>query len=168
NNCELIDIVIPNPAYADNCGVTVLTWTIKDPDGITIRNSNPTGINYVTGETFYVGVSTVTYIAYDAVGNPSEPCTFTVWIKDFVKPEFTAGCPPNVGPVPTDAGVCTATITVPSPLVNDPCGEGYTLTNSYTGTNNASGTYPIGETIVTWTIVDASGNITTCPQKITV
>ncbi|MBK6281835.1 MAG: HYR domain-containing protein [Draconibacterium sp.] len=57
NNCELIDIVIPNPEYDDNCGVTVLTWTIQDPDG-TIRNSNPIGINFVTGETFYVGVST--------------------------------------------------------------------------------------------------------------
>ncbi|MBK6281834.1 MAG: HYR domain-containing protein [Draconibacterium sp.] len=105
-----------------------------------------------------------TYIAYDAAGNPSEPCTFTVWIKDFVKPEFTAGCPPNVGPVPTDAGVCTATISVPSPLVDDPCGEGYTLTNNYTGDYN----FPIGVTTITWTIVDASGNITTCDQNITV
>ncbi|MCB8963405.1 MAG: HYR domain-containing protein, partial [Bacteroidales bacterium] len=163
DNCKLIDIVIPNPEFEDNCGVVTLTWTIEDPDG-SIRNSNPIDTNYVSGETFFVGVSTVTYIAYDAAGNPSDPCIFTVWIKDFVKPEFTAGCPPNVGPVPTDEGVCTAAITIPTPVVNDPCGEGYTLTNNYTGDFN----FPIGVTTITWTIVDASDNVTTCDQEIEV
>ncbi|MBS4043359.1 MAG: HYR domain-containing protein, partial [Chitinophagaceae bacterium] len=42
------------------------------------------------------------------------------------------------------------------------------LTNSFNNTSNASDNYPIGNTIVTWTATDSSGNITTCNQTITV
>ncbi|MBL7811435.1 MAG: HYR domain-containing protein [Bacteroidetes bacterium] len=43
-----------------------------------------------------------------------------------------------------------------------------TLTNSYTGTSNASGNYPVGTTTVTWTATDAAGNSSTCTQNVTV
>jgi len=42
------------------------------------------------------------------------------------------------------------------------------LTNSFNHTANASGTYPIGNTTVTWTATDASGNSSTCNQTVTV
>ena len=42
------------------------------------------------------------------------------------------------------------------------------LTNDYTNAFNASGTYPVGTTTVTWTATDASGNTATCEQLITV
>ncbi len=41
------------------------------------------------------------------------------------------------------------------------------LTNSFTGTSNASGIYPVGETIVTWTATDVAGNTNTLQQTIT-
>lgn len=43
-----------------------------------------------------------------------------------------------------------------------------TYTNSVTGTNDASGVYPVGTTEVVWTATDASGNSSTCKQTITV
>ncbi len=41
-------------------------------------------------------------------------------------------------------------------------------TNDYNGTTDASDTYPIGDTVVTWSISDSSGNTRTCTQTITV
>ncbi|MCO6173610.1 LamG domain-containing protein [Flavobacterium sp. NRK F10] len=45
---------------------------------------------------------------------------------------------------------------------------GASAVNDYTGTNNASGTYPIGNTTVNWTIDDGQGNISNCTQIVTV
>ena len=47
-------------------------------------------------------------------------------------------------------------------------GGSFTVINDYNNTCNASDTYPIGETTVTWTVTDASGNTNTCTQKVTV
>ncbi|WP_304329255.1 PxKF domain-containing protein [Candidatus Culexarchaeum yellowstonense] len=41
-------------------------------------------------------------------------------------------------------------------------------TPPYTITNNATSFFPLGETIVTWTATDASGNTATATQKVTV
>ncbi|MBL4663544.1 MAG: HYR domain-containing protein, partial [Flavobacteriaceae bacterium] len=40
--------------------------------------------------------------------------------------------------------------------------------NDYTGTQDASASYPVGTTTVTWTATDNSGNTTTCTQTIVV
>ncbi|MFA6129052.1 MAG: HYR domain-containing protein [Bacteroidales bacterium] len=163
DNCALDNVTIPNPVYIDNCGVTQLTWTLS---GKTTGSSPATGINYAGGQTFNVGLTTVTYIASDAAGN-SDTCSFTVWIKDLVKPVFSIGCPPDITQF-ADANACNAAVTVPDPSVSDPCGEILSVLNSFNNTPHASGIYPVGSTIVQWTITDESGNITTCDQTITV
>src|SRR5206468_10919013 len=38
----------------------------------------------------------------------------------------------------------------------------------FNGTTDASGTYPAGTTVVTWTITDVNGNSTTCTHSVTV
>ncbi|TKB96387.1 LamG-like jellyroll fold domain-containing protein, partial [Pedobacter cryophilus] len=43
-----------------------------------------------------------------------------------------------------------------------------TLTNNKTNTSNASGIFPIGPTVITWTATDAVGNQTTIQQTVTV
>jgi len=40
--------------------------------------------------------------------------------------------------------------------------------NDYTGIDDASGEYPIGTTLVTWTVVDIYGNQNTCSTTITI
>jgi hypothetical protein len=45
---------------------------------------------------------------------------------------------------------------------------GLTLTNNFNNTDNASGNYPVGTTIVTWTATDAVGNTSTCTQNVVV
>ncbi|TRZ70062.1 MAG: HYR domain-containing protein, partial [Bacteroidetes bacterium] len=163
NNCALNNVIIPDPVTTDNCGVVLQTWSMS---GVTTGNSPATGINSVSGQTFNVGITTVTYTVADAAGNTAT-CAFNVWIKDLVKPVFSSGCPVDVTQ-PADAGLCTASVTIPPPSITDPCNEGYTVVNSFNNTNNASGLYPVGVTIVHWTITDASGNTNTCDQIITI
>ncbi|MGY3792053.1 HYR domain-containing protein [Aquimarina sp. 433] len=42
------------------------------------------------------------------------------------------------------------------------------IVNDYTNTSDASGVYPVGTTVVNWTIEDNQGNSTSCEQRITV
>ena len=66
-----------------------------------------------------------------------------------------------------DAGSCDAAVTVVAPTTADNCGVA-TVTNDFNGTADASGTYPVGTTIVVWTVTDNSGNTATCSMNITV
>jgi hypothetical protein len=78
-------------------------------------------------------------------------------------------CPANINQN-NDAGACAANVTIPVPLYgvdfSDDCSA--TITNDYTGTDNASGLYPLGITLVKWTAIDGDGNKDSCNQQITV
>ncbi|MBE0636937.1 MAG: HYR domain-containing protein, partial [Bacteroidales bacterium] len=62
----------------------------------------------------------------------------------------------------TNMNVNTAWVASPMPS-ND-----INLKNSFNNTCDATGTYPVGITTVTWTATDASGNTATCTQTVTV
>jgi len=162
--CELSDVIIPDPEISDNCEVITLTWEMT---GATTGNSPSTGINFVSGETFSVGVTYVTYTATDEAGHTVN-CTFWVWMKNLDAPQFSATCPSDPDPVPANEN-CEAYVTVPAPVIDNPCNELYTVENdSPYADDDASGIYPVGTTEINWIITDASGNITNCVQTITV
>ena len=165
-NCSAVVNGIAPTATGDNCGVTIQTWTMA---GATVGNSPALGINDVSGQTFNVGVTTVTYTVEDAAGNTAT-CNFTVTILDNENPTIT--CPANVAQN-TDPGVCSAVVNGIAPTAtNDNCGvvlqtwalTGATIANSPgVGINDASGeTFNVGTTTVTYTIEDAAGNSATC------
>src|SRR4029079_8169242 len=60
-----------------------------------------------------------------------------------------------------------AAVTVIAPSTADNCGVASAI-NSFNSTADASGTYPVGTTTVTWTVTDIHGNNNTCSQLITV
>ncbi|MCB9224919.1 MAG: HYR domain-containing protein, partial [Crocinitomicaceae bacterium] len=164
-NCTAVVNAI-SPTTSDNCGVTLQTWTLT---GATTANSAATGINDASGQTFNVGVTTVTYYIEDAAGN-SATCNFTVTISDNENPTIT--CPANVAQN-NDIGSCSAVVSGIAPITTgDNCGitiqiwalTGATTANSAgTGINDASGqTFNIGTTTVTYTVTDAAGNSTNC------
>jgi hypothetical protein len=162
-NCTVIPGDINDPVYSDACwdiADLTITWEMT---GATIR----TGSGSVKGESFNAGVTTVTYTVSDPDANEAT-CTFTVTIIPYNPPKFTTGCPPNIITAINDPGLCEADLTIPDPSVDDPCNIGYTITNDRTGTDNASGVYPVGTTEVIWTITPTVGNPTTCTQTITV
>jgi len=115
----------------------------------------------VSGETFPVGTTTVTFQVEDTSGNTAT-CSFDVTVKDNEAPEITSvsNITQNV-----DVDSCSATVEYELPTATDNC-EGVTveLTEGL-----ASGSeFPLGETTVTYTATDASGNIVTTTFTVTV
>jgi gliding motility-associated-like protein len=134
----------------DNCSVAGL-----------VNDFNNTAT--LDGAEIPLGTTTIVWTITDATGNSSS-CSFDVSVNDNQYPYIT--CPDDIA-VTTDAGQCDAYVTVPVPDYGDNCTE-TTLTNDYTGTGNASGTYPKGITVVTFTVTDGYGNTTTCSINVTV
>ena len=171
-NCSAVVNGIAPTATGDNCGVTIQTWALT---GATTANSPAVGINDASGETFNVGVTTVTYTVEDAAGNTAT-CNFTVTITDNENPTIT--CPGNVVQT-ADAGVCNAVVNGIAPTAtNDNCAvtiqtwslAGATTGNSpAVGINDASGeTFNVGVTTVTYVVEDAAGNTATCNFTVTI
>ena len=113
--------------------------------------------------TYPVGMTFVNYTVMDNSGN-SAMCTMLVDITDNEAPVVTCAADMIVG---SDPGMCGAFVSVMAPTVDDNCGV-VTVMNDYTGTADASATYPVGTSVVNWTVVDAEGNTTMCAQNITV
>jgi hypothetical protein len=164
-------VVVPNATIGDNCGVTVLTWSMT---GATVAASPATGINHIGTFTFNTGITTVTYIVRDAAGNEAT-CSFTVTVTDNEDP--TISCPSDITQN-VDAGVCNASVVVPNATIGDNCGV-TVLTWSMTGATVAASpatginqigtfTFNTGITTVTYIVRDAAGNEATCSFTVTV
>jgi len=133
------------PTATDNCSVASLSST------------------HSPGDLFAIGTTLVTYTAVDPSGN-SSTASFSVTVTDDEDPVLTVGADITVPPTP---GSCIADVTVPLPTATDNCNLDSVL-NDYNGLGDASGTYPIGSTVVTWTAIDEYGNFVTATQTITV
>jgi hypothetical protein len=136
------------------CGAKV-NWTAATASdncaGATIASS------HVSGQQFPVGTTTVTYTATDAAGNTTSE-TFTVTVNDIEKPTIMA---PAAIQVSNDAGQCTAVVSIGNAVTGDNCGV-------QSVGNNAPSVFPVGNTTVTWTVIDIHGNISTATQIVTV
>ncbi|MFK5958265.1 MAG: tandem-95 repeat protein, partial [Lutibacter sp.] len=133
-------ITLLTPSTSDNCGVANVT------------NNAP-----VSGQ-YSVGSTTVTWTVEDINGNIST-CEQNVTVTDNENPTIVCLAPITVS---SDAGSCDATgLVLGTPTVSDNSSVASTV-------NDAPLTFPVGETIVTWTVTDGSGNIATCDQIVTV
>ena len=171
-NCSAVVIGIAPAATNDNCGIVLQTWSMV---GATVGNSPAVGINDISGTTFNVGVTTVTYVVEDAAGNTAN-CNFTVTINDTENPTIT--CPANVNQV-NDVGVCGAVVNGIAPTAtNDNCGvtiQTWTMAGATVGAspaigiNDISGTlFNVGVTTVTYIVEDAAGNTSSCNFTVTI
>ncbi|MFA7137757.1 MAG: HYR domain-containing protein, partial [Bacteroidales bacterium] len=147
-SCEAI-VSVPQPEVADNCGVAFI---LNDFNG----TSDASGV-------YPVGTTTVTWIVTDIYGNATE-CSHVITVSDNEIPSIV--CQDNLI-VQNDVGLCSANVTVPVPEVADNCGIEL-LVNDFNNSADASGVYPVGTTLVTWTVIDFSGNTNTCVMQITV
>ena len=109
-----------------------------------------------SGSCFPVGTTINTFVATDPSGNSSS-CSFNVTVTDNEAPSII--CAANKTQT-VDAGVCTASVTVATPVTNDNCGI-LSIINDYNNSSNASGVYPTGTTIITWKVTDIHGNSST-------
>jgi gliding motility-associated-like protein len=159
------------PVTSDNCTVAFLRWALT---GATVASSPLTGINNLGTYVFNLGTTTVTYTVLDGAGNIST-CSYTVVINDNLAPSIS--CPANIN-ANVALGSCNASVTTSNPVYTDNCTvskltwsmSGATVAVSpSTGVNNV-GTYTFngGTTVVTYSVEDAAGNITTCSFNVLV
>ena len=77
----------------------------------------------------------------------------------------TITCPADLMNVSSDSANCFASnVDLGTPVVADNC----SATDALVVTNNAPATFPLGQTVVTWTVTDESGNQATCTQTVNV
>lgn len=138
----------------------MVSITEADIDGGSSDNCNfvltaaPTAFDCAT-----IGVNPVTLVATDDSGNTDE-CVANVTVEDNSDPIIFCTPVSNVN----DPNVCEAALTIPVPITFDNCPV--TLVNDYNGTSDASDTYPVGLTLVTWTVTDAGGNTSDCVMPV--
>ena len=161
--CSKTGVTIGTPTATDNCSTPVFSYTLS---GVTTGSGNDL---IPSDQIFNVGITTVTYIATDAVGNTAK-CEFTVWIKRLDIPVAAVICPPDPAAVTVNPDDCSADVTLEKPQIDDPCNSIVSVVHdSPIGTpEDPSGIYPIGITTVTWTITDNSGNTRECIQTVRV
>jgi len=105
---------------------------------------------------FVLGETTVTWTATDTSGN-SASTTQTVTIVDTASPSITA--PDSITVEATSAD--SNTVALGNPVSSD-------LVDIPSISNNAPDVFPLGETTVTWTAVDESGNSASATQIVTI
>ena len=143
-NCASVVTWI-EPTITDNCNYTT-TIVVKDElDNV---------LNIVNGDEFPLGINTITYTATDDNGN-SSIASFTVTVVD-VSPSIV-----DISTFPTDVVQCDENVVLNDVEVTQSC-LGGTISNDFNINNgaNASGVYPVGTTIVTFTVTDINGIIT--------
>jgi hypothetical protein len=123
--------------------------TADNCSAVTVTNNAPSA--------YPIGNTAVTWTATDASGNVSTAIQLVI-INDLSSPTISA--PTNVM-VSTNSGCSAQNVNLGSPVFADNCAI-------LSITNNAPSIFPIGTTIVTWTVTDASGNAATAAQTVTV
>jgi hypothetical protein len=121
---------------------------ICDTD-VTVTNDAP--------EVFPLGDTVVTWTAVDDSGNETT-ATQTVTVVDTTPPSITA--PEGVSA--EQASAAGTAVALGAPTVADLCDASPDITN------DAPAVFPLGDTTVTWTATDASGNSATATQTVTI
>ena len=159
----VLDTIVPIITCADTLSVNVDAG-LCTRSGITLTtptiSGNCTLIDTSNNAlaTYPLGITEVTWKVEDNSNNTST-CIQVVEVIDNIAPTIT--CPADTV-VYVDGVSCSVSgLVLNSSTTTDNC----SVDTIY---NNGLATYPQGETTVTWTVEDESGNKATCTQKVTV
>ena len=144
-------VTYSSPTFDDNCDGSGLTGTLVS--------------GFASGQSFPVGITTVTYEFSDAAGNGPVFCSFDVTVSDDEAPVIS-NCPSDIIQS-TDGGACEAVVSWTEPTATDHCTAAGALT--WTKSHAPGATFSVGTTTVTYTATDAAGNVSTiCSFDITI
>jgi len=150
NNPGLCGAIVswPMPVATDNCGNVTYTLTSQ----------------YDMTDVIPVGQNIITYNIADLAGNTIS-CSFNLTVLDITAPIIT-NCPSNIIDT-ASINSCWTQVYWPTPIVTDNCGN--SVLNVSVTSNIPNGyVFPIGDTTVTITATDASGNSSTCTFTVTI
>ncbi|MFV9482249.1 PKD domain-containing protein, partial [Christiangramia sp. ASW11-125] len=151
-NCNNTEITLDASGSVVN-GTPSYSWTIDTADGTEVGTEATLQVN-AAGVYFL----TVTDLDNNCFATNSVEVIFT---PDTESPVITV-CASEVN-VSSDAGVCgTSDVELGMPTATDNCDTELSLVN------DAPEVFPLGQTIVTWTITDASNNSVQCEQIVNV
>jgi len=141
SSCSAIVDWVP-PTVIDDCGV------------LTVE------VSHIPGSLFELGTSTVTYTAIDLHGN-NAVASFEISVVDLVPPTLI-NMPESVM-LGTDPESCSAQFTWSEPTATDNCHVMAFTSTALSGTD-----FPLGSTVVEYSVVDASGNSSQSAFTVTV
>ena len=139
----------------DDAGLASGTYPCPPTDGLSYQPSSP--LSALSGENPN-GVWTITFT--DAAGG--DVGQLDSWSLEICT--GTGGT--TVYAQSNDIGDCGAVVTIAAPGTSDNCPV--TLTNDYNNTSDATDFYPVGTTVVEWTVEDPSGNTASCSVTVVV
>lgn len=144
NECNT-NVFVPLPTTSDAC---------SGVDSIT---------RVPAGDIFASGTTQVVYTVQDSAGNTAT-CAFTITVNDNTPPVF-GNCPVSgvIGIAP--GFTCEGQVNWQPPVATDPCGQANLLvTSNFT----PDSIFPVGQTVVLYTVTDDSGNSATCSFLVTI
>jgi len=153
-------IVVATPSNSCETAITFPNITLSDnhssPGDIALKYTIA-GNEITTGYLFKVGTTEIKVLATDKAGNLTT-AVFTVNLQDKTFPIIT---PPVAITQANNAGECGATVTLTNPEAEDNCG--IASINS-----DAPTFFPIGITLVKWTVTDIHNNKSEITQQVTI
>ncbi|OWY21592.1 hypothetical protein C7N43_07510, partial [Sphingobacteriales bacterium UPWRP_1] len=168
-NVVVNDIQLP----VINCPSNIIQTTTGGACSATVNYTNPTSSDncsfsvvsllsgQLSGTVFNVGTTTVAWQATDSQSN-TVSCSFTVTLLESEPPVITS-CPGNITTV-NDLGQCSAVVSYAPAVATDNC----VLPVNITYSQDSGTAFVVGNTTVTVTATDASGNTATCSFSVTV
>ncbi|SDR73798.1 HYR domain-containing protein [Gramella sp. MAR_2010_147] len=155
---DMDDITVNNDSGV--CGAVVNFEDATATDNCAVESIVMTE-GLISGSEFPVGETIVTYTATDTAGLTATT-SFTVTVVDNEAPSIE--CPESFT-VNVEFGTTSTIVTYDALTITDNCGE--TTTTMTSGI--ASGEeFPVGETVISYTVTDSNGNEATCQFTVTV
>ena len=142
--------------------------SVDDDCGIASVENNFNGTSSLEGAEFPVGVTPVTWTITDINGHTAE-CGYNIEVIDNQDPVITCASPEDS--YSTDPGECN--YTVPDngldPIYTDDNCAIFSVINNFNGTSTLEDAiFPVGITVVVWTITDVNGRVADCQYDIEV
>ncbi len=153
-----------------NCDIKI-TWKVTNPDGTIAR-----GVNDVSGYTFQLGISTVSYAILEDGSGQSSECSFSVTIVDKQAPEIVCMDDLVLKALP---GECSSLIELIPPTVIENCSETaakieYRVFNPDNSISkiipatNLTYEFQSGFSRIEWMVYDKANNYSYCFQNVRV
>jgi HYR domain-containing protein len=163
------DISVANDPSACSAPVTIASPEVHDVCGGDLKPIGTRSDGLPLDAPYSCGETVITWTATNA-DNITSSCQQVVTVKDEQAPTFVSMFPPVT--VTTEANATSCGVVVddaalrvgPGVIAIDNC-SGLSVTRSGVPANNL---FPIGETIITYTATDPSGNSTSVRQTVTV